>query len=89
MCVHKPIFPLNYTEMVGCFATFFLFLASNSGGLGGGGATLPVYILFFRFDLKQTIALSNASGLTSGLLRFFLNLNKTHPLKTDVNGKGP
>jgi uncharacterized membrane protein YfcA len=76
-------------EIAGCLATFFVFLGANAGGLGGGGAILPVVIVFFRFDVKRTIALSNLTVFASSSVRFLMNAKKTHPLKTDVNRRGP
>ena len=42
---------------------------------------LPVMLIFFGFDTKQAIALSNASQCVSSICRYFYNLNKSHPLK--------
>jgi len=59
---------------------------SNSGGLGGGGTMIPILILFFRFDLKRSIALSNSTIFVSALIRFLVNAPKHHPLKKDTDG---
>ena len=88
ICTHKPLYPLNQLEITGLFATFLVFLGANAGGLGGGGAILPITIIFFRFDVKRTIALSNLTVFVSSLVRFLMNAKKTHPLKTDVNRPG-
>lgn len=55
------------------------------GGIGGGGVVVPIAMLFFKFDAKNAIALSNFSIFLSSLIRFFANSNRPHPLK---NGKG-
>lgn len=67
--------------------TFILLALSNSGGLGGGGAMVPVLMIFFRFDLKRAIALSNSTIFISALIRFLVNSRQTHPLKKDTESK--
>ena len=46
---------------------------------------IPVTILFFGFDTKQAIALSNCSICLSSYARYFQHFRKSHPLK---EGKG-
>jgi hypothetical protein len=46
---------------------------------------MPISIIFFRFDPKNAIALSNFSIFLSSIIRFLLNAHKPHPLK---KGKG-
>jgi uncharacterized membrane protein YfcA len=58
---------------------------ANMGGVGGGGIVVPICIIFFGFDAKNAIALSNFSIFISSLQRFLLNAKKPHPFK---NGKG-
>ena len=53
--------------------------------MGGGGVVLPIAMLFFQFDAKNAIALSNFSIFLSSLIRFLSNAHRPHPLK---NGKG-
>ena len=72
-------------EVWGSFVTFLILLTSNMGGLGGGGAVIPVCMVFFGFDTKQSIAQSNASIFVASLARYIFNFNKTHPYK---DGRG-
>ena len=72
-------------EILGSFLVFFILLTANMGGLGGGGALIPICMLFFGFDTKQAIAQSNASIFVSAVARYLFNFNKTHPYK---NGRG-
>jgi len=58
---------------------------ANVGGVGGGGMVLPIAMIFFKFDAKNAIALSNFSIFLSSGARYLINMNKSHPLK---NGKG-
>jgi uncharacterized membrane protein YfcA len=63
----------------------FVIVIANIGGLGGGGIVLPVSMLFFQFDAKNAISLSNFSVCISSGLVYLINANKPHPLK---QGKG-
>lgn len=68
-------------EFIGCFFCILIVMIANAGGLGGGGVVIPVAMAFFQFDTRESIALSNASTFVSCAVRFFLILNKRHPLK--------
>ena len=46
---------------------------------------MPITMIFFGFDAKDAIALSNSSIVTSAIVRYMQNFNKPHPLK---NGTG-
>lgn len=81
ICEHKDIFPMLRNEYVGTWITILILFITNCGGLGGGGALIPVVLFFFKFDTKNSIALSNASIFISATCRYLLNLKKPHPLK--------
>mmetsp|Transcript_31237 Transcript_31237/g.38596 ORF Transcript_31237/g.38596 Transcript_31237/m.38596 type:complete len:213 (-) Transcript_31237:1021-1659(-) len=85
VCEHKSLTPVNTLEIFGYIVTFIILLTSNMGGLGGGGAVIPICMVFFGFDTKQSIAQSNASIVIASLARYFFNFKKTHPYK---NGHG-
>lgn len=85
VCVHKNVFPMDGFEFCGCILTFIVLFIANCGGVGGGGALIPVVLVFYGFDMKESIAQSNASILVSSIARYLYNFNKPHPLK---EGKG-
>lgn len=80
-CEHKDMFPMYMLEFVGCLFCLFILLIANSGGIGGGGVVIPISLAFFKFDARESIALSNVSVFFSCLVRFILVLKKKHPLK--------
>lgn len=86
-CTHKDLFPMNGIEYAGCFVTIFIFIFANAGGLAGGGTSLPCIMIFFRFDFKQAVALSNVTIFISSLMRYLINAKYTHPTKTTPDGK--
>ena len=52
ICEHKEVWPMNTLEWIGNFAVIIVLLTSNCGGLGGGGAVIPVAMLFYGFDSR-------------------------------------
>lgn len=81
ICVHKNIAQFQVIEWFGCFwATIWLFCA-NCAGIGGGGTMMPIVRIFFKFGLKDAIALSNATIAVAATIRYIFNFRKPHPLK--------
>ena len=81
LCEHKELWPMKTMEFWGMVVCFFVLWVANMGGVGGAGMLVPIIVLFFKFDFKNSIALSNFSIFLSSLLRYILNFNKPHPLK--------
>ena len=84
-CKHKDLFPMLFIENAGELITTLILFLSNCGGLGGGGSLIPIIIIFFGFDVKQAIGLSNCSIAVASICRYFFNFPKSHPYK---DGKG-
>ena len=85
VCEHKEIWPMTAIEWVGSVLIIIDLYASNCGGLGGGGSAIPFLIVFFGFDIKNSIAISNASICIASICRYIFNFPKSHPLR---NGSG-
>jgi uncharacterized membrane protein YfcA len=60
---------------------------ANCAGIGGGGTLVPNIRFFFNFVLADAIALSNATIAVAATMRYVYNFRKTHPLRSDTNGK--
>ena len=58
---------------------------TNIAGSAGAGIVIPVTIGFYHFDTKRAVALSNITLAASGLIKYAITLNESHPLR---NGKG-
>ena len=56
------------------------------GGIPGGGWVVPVSIFFFKFDPKNSIALSNFSVFLSSFIRYLINYKNPHPIKKPGTG---
>ena len=74
-CIQKEVFPMFGLEYVGCLFVMLQIFYSNIGGLGGGGILIPTCIIFFNFDTKNAIMMSNITILASALYRYFKNFH--------------
>jgi uncharacterized membrane protein YfcA len=72
-------------EIIGLFLFMVVKSMSNIGGIGGGGITLPIIMIFFGFETKQAIALSSFSILLSTTSSFIVNWKEKHPEKPFVH----
>jgi uncharacterized membrane protein YfcA len=76
---HKPLLPLDFQDVVGTVLISLGLLIAASGGIGGGGILVPLYILVFEFGPKHAVALSNFSILSTSMTNMIINLPKRHP----------
>ncbi|KAL7449155.1 hypothetical protein ACHAWC_001245 [Mediolabrus comicus] len=77
---HKPLYPMDKTDITGFFfATLGLMIAAG-GGIGGGGVLVPIYILIMKFSPKHAIPLSNITVFGGAVANTILNVRKRHPL---------
>ena len=71
VCYHKEPYPNIYpSEWLGYIAIFFMMIFANCGGLGGGASVMPLSMIFFGFNAKEAIVLSNASITVSAIVRY-------------------
>jgi len=77
---HKPPFPLDWEHdgRTIIFASLGLIIAA-SGGIGGGGILVPLFMLLLKFKPKHAIALSNFTILGGAIANTAVNVRKRHP----------
>eukprot|EP00884_Botryococcus_braunii_P020922 jgi/Botrbrau1/7513/Bobra.0019s0004.1 len=76
---HKPLWPLNWRDILNVmFAAISAFIAA-SAGLGGGGVLVPLFLLILGFKTHVAVALSNITIVAGALVNLFFNLGKRHP----------
>jgi len=76
---HKPALPLDrHDGMTFLLASVGLVIAA-SGGIGGGGILVPLFMLVLGFHPKHAIALSNFTILGGAIANTLLNSRKRHP----------
>ncbi|CDW75048.1 UNKNOWN [Stylonychia lemnae] len=58
--------------------------AFSVAGLGGGGVIIPFSMIFFDFNTKDAIAISNFGIFTGAISRYIYSLDKKHPEKENA-----
>ena len=87
ICLHKDSTPMLPSEYVGMFILLINMVCCNAAGMGGGGTVIPLAMLLFGFNPTDALTLSNLTIGVSGVVRYFYDLKKRHPLKKDFEGK--
>lgn len=77
--IHKDLYPLDRSDIVGTTLVGIGLMIAASGGVGGGGILVPLLIIVFGFHPKYAIPLSNFTILGSSVTNMILNLPKRHP----------
>lgn len=76
---HKDLFPLDASDYWGIVLVSVGLVIAASGGIGGGGILVPLFILVFGFSPKHAIPLSNFTIVGSSITNMILNIPKRHP----------
>lgn len=77
---HKPLFPLNMRQDGATIALAVLgLMIAASGGIGGGGILVPLFMLVLGFRPKHAIALSNFTIFGGSIANTVMNVRKRHP----------
>lgn len=76
---HKDLFPLDSSDIWGTILVGLGLMIAASGGIGGGGILVPLFILIFDFHPKYAIPLSNFTIVGSSITNMIMNLSKRHP----------
>jgi uncharacterized membrane protein YfcA len=66
-------------EIFGTVILVILCVLSAAAGIGGGPLIVPICLMVFEFDTKQSVALSNGLIFFLGLIKFFVGLTRKHP----------
>lgn len=77
---HKGLFPLDWrTDGVTILLACIGLMIAASGGIGGGGILVPLYMLQLGFKPKHAIALSNFTILGGAIANTLANCRRRHP----------
>jgi uncharacterized membrane protein YfcA len=80
---HKDLFPLDSNDCIGSLIIFIGLVIATSGGIGGGGIIVPVLLLFFHFDSRHAIPLSNITIFGASIVNLLFNARRQHPLRKE------
>jgi hypothetical protein len=78
--LHKDLFPISLRELCATVLLGALIMITNAAGIGGGGAILPI-IMIFNFKVNVAVALCNVVICVGAVTRFAMEFNETHPYK--------
>lgn len=76
---HKDLFPLDSSDYIGTVFVVLGLIIAASGGIGGGGILVPLFILVFHFTPMKAIPLSNFTIFGGSITNVILNVQKRHP----------
>jgi len=77
---HKKLFPMDVRHDAFTIACAIVgLIIAASGGIGGGGILVPIYMLVLGFKPKHAIALSNFTILGGSIANTTMNCRKRHP----------
>lgn len=58
---------------------------ANVAGIGGGGLTIPLLLLFWGFNTKESISLSCSIQFVGSVVRYFFTTDTKHPEKNSTH----
>lgn len=58
-CQHKHFWPMTASEIFGTLMQMFTAVLALFGGVGGGSLYIPLQVIFYQFETKEAINLSN------------------------------
>ena len=73
---HKSAWPPSGVEVGAFLLSLVGLLLAASGGIGGGGFIVPIYVMMLDFSARQAVALSNVTILGGSLANFIFNVGK-------------
>ena len=83
-CQHKSVWPVSPMEWLGYVVITVLMSLCNVAGIGGGAIDQPIMQVFFKFQIKEAVALSSMVILFGSVARFFYQLRHKHPEKPNT-----
>lgn len=73
---HKPLFPMDVTDLLGASCIFLAIFVNTLVGLGETGIILPTLIFIMGFPIRRAIALSILCVFSSNFATSILNFHK-------------
>lgn len=78
--IPPSLLPLTSRQIVGFMLASFGVVLGSSGGIGGGGIVVPVYIIAIGMSPREAIPLGSVTVLGGSLAGLLVNLKRRHPL---------
>lgn len=74
------LIPLSGRDVIGFMLSSLGVTLGSSGGIGGGGIVVPIYIIVLGLAPRIAIPLGSVTALGGSMAGLLLNLKKRHPL---------
>jgi hypothetical protein len=78
-CVHKPLFPLEASDIWAAVLVLACCALAAGGGVGGGGLLVPVYLVVLNFETNQATSLSLATISGGAVANLWTYAQRRHP----------
>lgn len=79
-CHHKNLFPMVWADWEAMILAFLATLLAASGGIGGGGLLVPLFILVEDFEADLASPLSSATITGGAIVGYCMYSVRWHPL---------
>lgn len=80
VCDHKMFFPIAGADIEAMVLAFIATMLAASGGIGGGGLLVPLFILVEDFEADLASPLSSATITGGAIVGYSLYCRRWHPL---------
>lgn len=85
-CHHKNLFPMASADVEAMVLAFVACALAASGGIGGGGLLVPLFILVEDFEADLASPLSSATITGGSIVGYIIYCTRWHPLFPTVQG---
>lgn len=79
--IHKDLWPLEESEMIGYLIMFVVSALANTAGIGGGSIMTPVLVLLFYFETRTAVPLSQVIIFGGAAVAIMLKIKNRHPTR--------
>jgi uncharacterized membrane protein YfcA len=80
-CVHKSLFPLESTEILGSCLIFFISGLAGATGIGGGVLYVICFVMLFGYNASDSVAFSQFTIMGTAIIAVLLKVFLRHPTK--------
>lgn len=80
-CIHKPLFPLSFLDILMLFLVFISSIITTVAGVGGGIFFFPILVGVSSFLPTPGVAISLSIVMFLMIIRYLMSYKERHPLQ--------
>jgi uncharacterized membrane protein YfcA len=80
-CVHKSLFPLDSTEILGTCLIFLMSGLAGATGIGGGALYVIFFVVLFGYNASNSVAFSQFTIMGTTIIAVLIKVFMRHPTK--------